>query len=61
MAMDGKTRVLRDRIKSIKNTRRITEAIRKELKKMNARQGAQVLATLLGGKETQVVQKKSFL
>jgi F-type H+-transporting ATPase subunit gamma len=26
--MDGKTRVLRDRIKSIKNTRRITEAMR---------------------------------
>jgi len=26
--MDGKTRVLRDRIKSVKNTRRITEAMR---------------------------------
>ena len=26
--MDGKTRDLRDRIKSIKNTRRITEAMR---------------------------------
>ena len=25
---DGKTRVLRDRIKSVKNTRRITEAMR---------------------------------
>ena len=28
IVMDGKTRVLRDRIKSIKNTRRITEAMR---------------------------------
>jgi len=26
--MDGKTRVLRDRIKTVKNTRRITEAMR---------------------------------
>ena len=26
--MDGKTRVLRDRMKSVKNTRRITEAMR---------------------------------
>jgi len=28
IVMDGKTRVLRDRIKSVKNTRRITEAMR---------------------------------
>lgn len=28
VVMDGKTRVLRDRIKSVKNTRRITEAMR---------------------------------
>lgn len=28
IVMDGKTRILRDRIKSIKNTRRITEAMR---------------------------------
>ena len=28
LVMDGKTRDLRDRIKSIKNTRRITEAMR---------------------------------
>jgi ATP synthase len=28
IVMDGKSRVLRDRIKSIKNTRRITEAMR---------------------------------
>ena len=28
VVMDGKTRELRDRIKSIKNTRRITEAMR---------------------------------
>lgn len=26
--MDGKTRILRDRIKTVKNTRRITEAMR---------------------------------
>lgn len=28
VVMDGKTRILRDRIKSVKNTRRITEAMR---------------------------------
>lgn len=28
IVMDGKTRALRDRIKSVKNTRRITEAMR---------------------------------
>jgi hypothetical protein len=28
IVMDGKTRVLRDRMKSVKNTRRITEAMR---------------------------------
>jgi F-type H+-transporting ATPase subunit gamma len=28
IVMDGKTRTLRDRIKSVKNTRRITEAMR---------------------------------
>ena len=28
IVMDGKTRILRDRIKSVKNTRRITEAMR---------------------------------
>ena len=28
VVMDGKTRELRDRIKSVKNTRRITEAMR---------------------------------
>jgi F-type H+-transporting ATPase subunit gamma len=28
VVMDGKSRVLRDRIKSVKNTRRITEAMR---------------------------------
>lgn len=28
IVMDGKSRVLRDRIKSVKNTRRITEAMR---------------------------------
>ena len=28
IVMDGKSRILRDRIKSVKNTRRITEAMR---------------------------------
>jgi len=28
IVMDGKTRILRDRIKTVKNTRRITEAMR---------------------------------
>ena len=28
IVMDGKTRALKDRIKSVKNTRRITEAMR---------------------------------
>lgn len=61
IVMDGKTRDLRDRIKSIKNTRRITEAMRLVAAARVRRAQEAVLKTRPLISQLQLVSKKQMM